>query len=142
MYVIARQVGMVCRRLLRKQKTLNQSVCDFASHHPPRKKEEIGNLIWFQKSEIPKGTNPYNPTIGTKKEEEGGASQFCLNTGFHSTKQQHQKRVHCEERSGQRAKRVFVELGKNSLGIWRRRASIPLPPVCETGALPFELLPR
>lgn len=25
---------------------------------------------------------------------------------------------------------------------WRRRASIPLPPVCETGALPFELLPR
>ena len=34
---------------------------------------------------------------------------------------------------------AFDRLG---IGYWRRRASIPVPLVCETSALPFELRPR
>ena len=33
------------------------------------------------------------------------------------------------------------EGGKKRVTIWRSGASIPVPPACEAGALPFELLP-
>ncbi len=37
---------------------------------------------------------------------------------------------------------LHVKVGGMEQKGWRLRASIPLPPACEAGALPFELSPQ
>lgn len=43
---------------------------------------------------------------------------------------------------GHERKEVWSETGQPKVENWRMGASIPLPPACEAGALPFELIPR
>ena len=39
-------------------------------------------------------------------------------------------------------KQICYEKGKKEKKVWRIRASIPAPPACKAGALPFELIPQ
>ena len=40
------------------------------------------------------------------------------------------------------ASKFAMKRGKKNKKVWRIRASIPVPPACKAGALPFELIPQ